>query len=64
MKTYFNTNYTKRNYECTNIIFIQVPEGEALPNGKWTECNEDAMDNYKGLTPLHRIGEVRFFGYL
>lgn len=38
-KTYKNKNFTKRNYECTNVVFAV---GETAPRGEqWVETSED-----------------------
>ena len=37
MKTFKNINFTKRNYECTNIVFCQA---ENAPDTNWVECEE------------------------
>ena len=35
MTTFKNTNFTKRNYECTNVVFCQA---ETAPDANWVEC--------------------------
>lgn len=58
MKTFKNKNYSKRNYECTNVIACQ---SETAPNENYIECNESELN---GLTQLHTIDGVRYYGYL
>jgi len=58
MKTYKNKNYTKRNYECTNVICCVAVNA---PNYNWIECKESELI---GLTPLHTENGVKYYGYL
>ncbi len=59
MKTFKNTGWTKRNYECTNVVACQ---GTTAPkNGTWVECDASVI---VGLTPLWIEGGIRFFGYM
>ena len=58
MKTFKNTSFTKRDYECANVIACQ---GENAPEGTWVECEESFL---VGLKPLWIIAGVRFFGHL
>ena len=59
MKTFKNTNWTKRNYNCTNVVCCQ---GETAPaKGNWVEVDDDAI---KGMTQLWIENNVRFWGYM
>lgn len=66
MKTYRNARFTKRDYECTNIVAIVA---EKLPirfqGGDWVEADASAT---KGLTFLgaeYSNGErFELYGYL
>lgn len=59
MLTFRNKNYTKRNYECTNVICCQA---EKKPEtGDWQQCEDHEI---KGLTQLFIQAGVRYFGYL
>lgn len=58
MKTFRNVNYTKRNYECTNIVAC---EAEQAPNANYEECGAEILN---GLTRLHSENDVRYYGYL
>jgi len=60
MKTFKNINFTKRNYETTNIVFCQA---ETAPNENWLECNELEID-LLNCKQLYKQGDVRYFGYL
>ena len=58
MTTYKNINFTKRNYDCTNIVACVA---ESAPNENWVECDESVLD---GLMKLHSINGVAYYGYL
>ena len=58
MKTFRNTLFTKRNYECTNIVACKA---EKAPGDNWVECDESFLAN---LTQLWIQGGVAFFGYM
>ena len=58
MKTFKNTSFTKRDYECTNVIACQ---GDVAPAGTWAECDESIL---AGLKPLWIIAGVQFFGHM
>lgn len=58
MKTFRNKKYTRRNYDCTNIVACQA---ETLPGNDWEECAETILE---GLTSLYVVAGVRYFGYL
>ena len=57
MKTFKNKNFTKRNYDCTNIVYCQ---SELAPNENWIECDETENK----LNHLYTQDGVRYFGYL
>jgi predicted metal-binding protein len=59
MTLYKNKNFTKRNYECTNIVMC---ESENAPNENWEPSNDiELLDK---LTQLHRENGVKYYGYL
>lgn len=60
MKTFKNKNFTKRNYECTNIVFCQA---EIAPNENWIECEEEEIEEMR-CTQLWIEGDIKYFGYL
>jgi len=60
MKTYKNKNFTKRNYEMTNIVFCQ---GNIAPNDNWVECEENEILLLK-CNQLYKMDDMRYFGYL
>jgi len=61
MTTYKNTNFTKRNYDCTNIVFCTTNDIENITRpGNWVECDDSAND----LDQLFMENEVRYFGFM
>jgi hypothetical protein len=60
MKAFKNKNFTKRNYECKNIVFCK---GEIAPNDNWIECDEMEID-LMGAGSLYIENNVRYFGFL
>ena len=59
MTTYKQINF-KRNYECTNIKFIQVLDNEVLNSEQWVVCDESEID----CNQLWKEGNKIMFGYL
>lgn len=59
MTTYKQINF-KRNYECTNIKFIQVLDNEILNTEYWVVCDESEID----CNQLWKEGNKIMFGYL
>ena len=57
-KTFLNSAFTKRNYDCTNVVACIA---EAAPGPNWIECGSEVL---AGLTQLHRQGSAIFYGYL
>ena len=60
MTTFKNTNFTKRNYECTNVVFCQA---ENAPDANWAECEEIEIELAK-CDQLYKQNDIRYFGYL
>ena len=60
MKTFKNKNFTKRDYECTNIVFCQ---SEIAPNENWIECDEKEIQELK-CSQLYTQAGVKYYGYL
>jgi len=58
--TYRNVKWTERHYECANVVACQSA-GEPPVGECWQECEESVLD---GLTALHRLGDVTYYGYL
>lgn len=67
MKTYRNLNFTKRNYECSNVVACQtalVPGADGrLPGSTavWQESHESILN---GLESLWLQSDVRYYGWL
>jgi hypothetical protein len=59
MTTYKQINF-KRNYECTNIKFIQVLNDEILDPKVWEVCEEEEIN----CSQLWKEGDKIMFGYL
>jgi len=57
MKTFKNTNFIKRNYKCTNLVFCQAQDA---PDSNWIECDESENN----LDHLYTSNGVRYFGWL
>lgn len=58
METFKNVNFTKRNYECTNIVACVA---EQAPNANYAPADEAILEN---LTQLWIENGVRYYGYL
>jgi hypothetical protein len=61
MSTYQQKNF-KRNYNCTNVKFIQVLDNEQLDSNIWELCDEDEID--EDCDQLYKQGNKIYFGYL
>ncbi len=67
MPVFRNRNYTKRDYDCTNIVACEAPE---RPDFGWNGQPADYWEPSPGrllLDGLQEIGSmkgVRFYGYL
>ena len=60
MTTYKNINFTKRDYEATNIVFCQ---SEIKPDQNWVECDELEIE-IMNCNQLFIQNDVRYFGWL
>jgi len=60
MTTFKNKNFTKRNYELTNIVFCQ---SNNAPNENWVECDPNEISEMK-CQQLYIQDDVRYFGYM
>ena len=58
MTTFKNTNFKKRDYECTNIVACKA---EKAPGANWGECEGLTLN---GLTQLWIENGVTYYGYL
>lgn len=58
MQTFRNKNFTKRDYEATNVVACVAAEA---PGENWEPCADSIID---GLTQLFIERDVRYFGYL
>ena len=55
---YKNRNFTKRDYEATNIVACIA---DNAPNENYIEADETILNN---LTPLYRENGAQYWGYL
>lgn len=59
---YRNTNFKKRDYDCTNIVACQpIDGGAAIIRDGYEPCDASIL---VGLTPLWIERGVRYFGHL
>ena len=58
MKTFKNKNFTKRDYECTNIVACVA---EIAPNNNYIECDPFELEH---LEKLHTENGVQYYGYM
>ena len=59
-KTYKNKHFTSRDYECTNIVFLQ---SDKVPDDNWVECERSEIDEMN-CQMLWIDGFGRKFGYM
>ena len=63
MKTYKNTQFVKRDYECTNIVACRCKE--TPKRGEWAECDESILFGLKMLGIEHQNGQqIEMWGWL
>ena len=68
MTIYRNANWTARNYDCTNVVYQVVPEGEMprrfsgqeAPEGEWVKA--DAIPS--NMQELGGFGGYKFHGFM
>ena len=61
MTTFKNNNFTKRDYEATNIVFVQC---ESNPDSsKWTEVDQSQLDATT-CNHLYTQDGIRYFGWM
>jgi hypothetical protein len=60
MKTFKNTKFVKRDYECTNVVFCQA---ETAPNENYKEVDESEL-YLSNCQPLRTENDVKYYGYL
>ena len=65
MNTYRNANFTKRNYECTNIVACRTEHNPKERGDKRAINWEPAVEGVlTGLTMLWICDGVEYWGYL
>jgi len=63
MKTFFNKNFTKRNYDCTNVVACIANEA---PNDNFQEMTAAEIHD-KGIGNLQKLyieNGVQYYGFL
>lgn len=64
MKTFKNKNFTKRDYECSNVVVCQ---SEKAPNANWIEVDVKVISemNLQSLGSETANGiDTKYYGYL
>lgn len=56
LKLYKNKNFTKRDYECTNVVYCIA---NSAPNHNWVETVEDVQGSH-----LFTENGVQYYGWL
>jgi hypothetical protein len=58
MQIFKNKNFTKRDYECSNLVYCVA---DVAPNDMWVPTDETINID---MTQLYRIGDNRYYGWL
>lgn len=63
MSTFRNKNWTKRDYECTNVVACVA---EKAPGDNWVPCDPYYLDQIisRGAQQLEICAGVRYYGWL
>lgn len=61
MATFKNKNFTKRDYEATNVVACVADEAPASPDGRWVAADDSVIT---GLSPLWIERGVQYFGQM
>jgi hypothetical protein len=61
MKTFKNKNFTKRDYEATNVVACVAEQAPVTTDNRWQPANESVLD---GLELLYVQAGVRYYGYM
>lgn len=61
MNTFKNKNFTKRDYECTNIVACVSETAPETPDNRWQPAPDAILT---GLNKLWTISGVQYFGHL
>lgn len=67
MTIYLNKKFTKRNSECTQIVYAEVLNGGTLVPGEWEDCGEHMPAKLATLPHcqhIHTVAGIRYYGYL
>jgi hypothetical protein len=58
MQTFKNKNFTKRDYECSNLVYCVA---DVAPNDMWVPTSESIGET---MVQLYRIDDDRYYGWL
>lgn len=61
MEVFRNKNFTKRNYECTNVVACSRVDDDAKLPENYEPAPESLIEN---LTPLWIEGGIRYWGWM
>ena len=61
MTVYRNKFFTKRDYECSNIVACVADSKPATADDRWQEADESILT---GLTSMGIENNVWYYGYL
>lgn len=64
MKTFKNKLFTKRDYECINVVFCQ---SEVAPSEHYEEIDENELLSSKCMELWsidEKVGRVKYWGYM
>ena len=60
---FYEVNNFQRNYDCTNIRFIEVLDGKSKPTMDSSECDESRIREVNA-DVVYSEGPFRYYGYL
>lgn len=61
---YRNTQFTKRNYECTNVVACELVDLDAKIPENYEAADAAFAAYVRNLTPLWIESGIRYYGYL
>jgi hypothetical protein len=62
-RVYKNVNFKKRDYDCTNVVAVEILEDGKIPPGFYDNYGPEEVDLNK-LTALYVQDGVKYWGYL
>lgn len=62
MKTFKNSKFTRRDYECSNVVCCVA---DSAPAPHWVECSDSELKSLQKLWSTTENGKtVQFWGHL